>query len=369
MRRIKGIAVNLTLVVASLVVALLFCEFVLFRFVLLPSDVPANAFANGLVRYAPNQSGIWRIRNEVAAPYAINAQGWNSGAGDHVLARKPGIRRVAVVGDSMVEAMQVAHDRSMAEDLAQELSRPGGPVEVYRFAISGAPLTQYLLMIEREVLAYRPDAIIVLLVHNDFDEMFKLVQGRYTSSFLKLRMAGHEVVEEVPPVPWQPRAADWARRTAIARYLYYRWQVRIDAIKDLFLGAAHAGAQRYEANIDFAAVLREKPDIVAVTDHVFGRLAGVTQRAGTRLVIAMDGARGAIYRNTASEVLALNQLAAELAQRHGILFIDLHVAFKEDWDTNQRRFDFDSDGHWNEHGHAVAARSVATALKQRVLVH
>ena len=157
------------------------------------------------MRYVPNQSGIWRVENEIAAPYAINAQGWNSGAGDYVVARTPGVGRVAVVGDSMVEAMQVPHDKSMSERLAEELSRDGKRSEVYRFAVSGAPLSQYLYMIEREVLSYRPDWIVVVMTHNDFDEMFQFVQGRYTSSFLKLRVTDGKV-EEIPPVPWKAGA-------------------------------------------------------------------------------------------------------------------------------------------------------------------
>ena len=118
MHRLKNFAINSGLVAASLVVGLVLCEFVLFRFVFLASDVPANTFGNDLVRYVPNQSGIWRVENEIAAPYAINAQGWNSGVGDYVVARTPGVARVAVVGDSMVEALQVPHDKSMSERLA-----------------------------------------------------------------------------------------------------------------------------------------------------------------------------------------------------------------------------------------------------------
>src|SRR5215510_341642 len=118
MSRLRAVAVNSALVVGSLVFLVALCELVVFRFVLLASDVPANAFVDGLVRYAPSQAGIWRVRNEIAAPYAINAQGWNSGAGDYRIARTPGVRRIAVIGDSYVEAMQVAHDRSLAERAA-----------------------------------------------------------------------------------------------------------------------------------------------------------------------------------------------------------------------------------------------------------
>src|SRR5262249_7548620 len=225
MSRLKDIAINAGVMLGSLMIGLLLCEFVLFRFILLPSDVPANAFDNDLIRYASLQSGTWRVRNEIAAPYAINRQGWNSGTGDYALARRPGVTRVAVVGDSMVEALQVPHDRSMADKLAGELLRDGHPAEVYRFGISGAPISQYLHMMEREVAQYRPDWIVVLLIHNDFDESFEFVQGRYTSSFLKLRLANGKVTEEIAPAPWRPGAADWVRRTAIARYMYYRWQV------------------------------------------------------------------------------------------------------------------------------------------------
>jgi hypothetical protein len=363
MQRLKNLAINAGLVAASLVVAVLLCEFVVFRFVFLASDVPTNAFANGLVRYAPNQSGIWRVTNEIAAPYAINAQGWNSGVGDYVVARAPGVTRVAVVGDSIVEALQVAHDKSMSEHLAGELSRDGRRTEVYRFAMSGAPLSQYLYMIEREVLSYRPDWIVVVMIDNDFDEMFQYVQGRYTSSFLKLRVTDGKVAE-IPPEPWRAGAAEWARHTAIARFMYYRWRLRAYTIRDLLLPAARAGADtgRQETNTANKPVLRELATIRLTTDYVFARLAALAQREGTRVLLAMDGVRLAIYSGRPSDMLTLNRLAAELARRHGLPFVDLHDVFSADWAVNRRRFEYDSDYHWNEYGHAVAARAVAQEI-------
>ena len=241
MHRLKNFVINTGLVAASLLIGLLLCEFIVFRFILPASDVPANTFANDLVRYVPNQSGVWRVKNEVAAPYAINAQGWNSGVGDYVMPRTP-VARIAVVGDSFVEALPVPKDRSIAERLAADLARNGTRPEVYRFAMGGAPLSQYLHMIEREVLAYRPDWIVVVLVHNDFDEMFQLVQGRYTSSFLKLRIKDG-TVEEIPPVPWRGGMSEWLRHTATARFLYYRWRIRMESIRNLLLPAANAAGR------------------------------------------------------------------------------------------------------------------------------
>jgi lysophospholipase L1-like esterase len=361
MPRLRALAANLALSLASVLLFLAICELVIFRFVWPGSDVPANAFVDGLVRYAPNQDGIWRVRAEIAAPYRINAQGWNSGIGDYAEARRPGVRRIAIVGDSFVEALQVPYDRSVGEDFADGFGAKGGPVEVYRFGISGAPLSQYLHMIEHEVVRYRPDWVVVVVVHNDFDESYKFKAGRYTSSFLKLQVAHGQVLREILPLPWHPGAVEWLRQTATARFFLYRWQVRPELLADLLLPRAHA---TIAANTDITAVLADRADVTAVTDYLFGRIDGAVRAMGARLLLVMDGDRSAIYRDAPSPALALNRLVADTAARHHIPLVDLEPVFLADWQANHRRFDFDADSHWNEHGHAVAAAAIAQALRE-----
>ena len=350
------------MLLASLCCFLLFCEFVVFRFIWIASDAPANAFVDGLIRYAPNQRGVWRVRDEIAAPFAINAQGWNSGIGDYRIERRPGVARVAVVGDSYVEALQVPFDRSVSEDLAAALSTAAQPVEAYRFGISGAPMSQYLAMVEGEAVRYRPDWIIVVIVHNDFDESYRFVPGRYTSSFLKLRIEDGRVTGEIPAQPWAPSYLDRLRRTATARFFLYRWQLRPGFLIRELLPKAQA-APRIAANIEVATALADMAANEAVTDYVFGRLDAVARAAGARLLLAMDGDRSAIYAGTDSPVLVLNQLAARVAAAHGLPFVDLEPVFAADWQAEHRRFDVDADNHWNEHGHEVAARAIAAGLR------
>jgi hypothetical protein len=69
--------------------------------------------------------------------------------------KSPDRTRVAVIGDSYVEAFQVPHYASLAEQLEALLGEDR--TEVYRFGISGAPLSQYLYMFETEVAAYNPE--------------------------------------------------------------------------------------------------------------------------------------------------------------------------------------------------------------------
>jgi GDSL-like Lipase/Acylhydrolase family len=350
---------NIAVSIGSVILLLALCEFVVFRLIWSASDVPANAFSNDVVRYVPGQTGVWRVRDEIAAPYVINAQGWNSGVGDYATARTSGVARIAIVGDSFVEALQVPYNRSFGECIGQE----HGQAEVYRLAVAGAPMSQYLHIVEREVGAYNPDWIVVLLVHNDFDEAFTFKQGRYTSSFRKLRIEDGRVADEIAPEPWRPGATEWLRRTALARFFLYRWQVRPQTAIDFFLSPARANA-RHAANIEISAVLAKEKEIRVATEYVVERIAARAKDMGAKLLIAMDGDRQAIYAGrTTSEPLMLNRIAAEAAARSGVTFVDLHPVFAAEWNVSGRRFEFNSDAHWNEYGHAVAAGAIASAMR------
>ena len=89
----------------------------------------------------------------------------------------------------------------MAEQLDNKLINS----EVYRFAISGAPLSQYLHILRHEVLKYSPDLVVINLVHNDFEQSYLKHIGIYTSSFLKLKIADGKVVGEYNPVKYEKR--------------------------------------------------------------------------------------------------------------------------------------------------------------------
>jgi hypothetical protein len=365
MGRLPGWVLNLGLCCASLLVFLALCELVIFRFVLPASDIPESAFIDGVIRHEPNQRGVYRLRDEIEAPFAINRQGWNSGLADYRLKREPGVGRIAVIGDSYVEATEVPFNASFAELTERDLRDDGCPVEVQRFGMSGAPLSQYLHVLEREVLEYRPDWVVVVLVHNDFEESFRFKPGRYTSSFLKLRIDDDEVIEEIAPLPYRGGSFDWLRWSATVRYLYYTWRLRPRALRNLFLGPPQG---TYEANIDVDASMRALDEIEVATDHVLGRIAAVAAEHDIGVLLVMDGHRQAIYGEAEADrswgPLAINVLVAETAAAHGLPFIDLHEHFSADWQRRRQRFEHDSDWHWNATGHEVVAGVLSGFLSQ-----
>jgi len=341
-----GWAKNLLTLLGALGFLALACEFVLFRLVMPGTDLPANAMIDGLIRWQPDSTGVYRRGNAIAAPFRINRQGWNSRHESYAEARS-GKCRALLIGDSYVEAFQVEHRASLAERLEDQHG-----AEVYRFGISGAPLSQYVLMAERLVPRYAPDRVIVLLVHNDFVESYRRLPGRFTSSFLKLDLNEGRVAGETPPAPYVAPATDWLRRSATMRFFWYRWNVTPETLR-----RALGGGERFAANVAVDEVAAELPNIRVATEHLFARLA----RLGRPVLVAMDGVRQAIYDGSddASGVRALNRLAAEAAARHGLAFLDLHTAFAADWAQHRQRFDFgDVDFHWNQRGHDLAARAI-----------
>jgi hypothetical protein len=366
---------SLLLVPASLLALLLASE-LCFRFVLPAPDLPAPAFIDGVLRHEPGQRGVyWSApfglkggQEDVRASFAINAQGWNSERADYPLVRQAepaGPLRIAVVGDSYVEALQVPPEASLAEGLEREL---GAGAEVFRYGMSGAPLSQYLHMARKAALPAKPNVLVVLLVHNDFDESWRDVPGMYAKSFLRLRLGPGGAVEELPPAPYhQGLVARIRTLSATWRYLAYGRQVRFEALRRLFLPQERPG--QYQANIDISGLAGREALDRRATGYLFGRLAAESAQAGARLLLVMDGVRGPIEagapeaQDYGAGALRLNHMAAEEAERLGIPFLDLHPVFAEDFRTAHRPFAFRTDGHWNAHAHALAARAVASRLR------
>jgi len=364
MPRLRSIAINLALVLVSTLACMAFFEFVVFHTILLPSDAPRLDFVDGIIRYAPRQEGVWRVRDEIAAPYRINSQGWNSGTGDYARDRTADVTRIAVIGDSYVEAFQVAYDASMAEKLGGELTAAGRRAEVYRFGIGGAPLSQYVHMAEREVIQYRPDWIVVNVVHNDFDESYRFVQSRYTSYFLKFRIEDGKVAGDLQPTPWRDGAVERLRHTATIRFFFHRWNLRPEGLINLLLMRRAGAAESPPADIEIDGALYARRDLEAVAQHAVVRLAAASARAGARLLIVMDGDRKAIYAGAASSpALELNRIMAAAAERHGIAFLDMHPHFAAHWAAHRQRLSFELDYHWNELAHSLVGAAVADHIR------
>lgn len=382
MIRLRRAAANLGLLAASLVAFLAALE-LFFRFVLPASDYPTLAYAGDVLRYRPGQQGRYRVQEEIDAPFAINAQGWNAARPSFDPAKPAGATRVAIIGDSFIEAFQVPATASVAEQLE---ALPGRTkVEALRFGMSGAPFSHYLWMLEREALRFRPDVVVLNLVHNDFDESWRDAGGRYGIAFQHLAAEGDRIAGWIEPKPYDAGVSDLLMRSATLRFLRFNRQVSRAALTTALFGETAAPPPRkdrpppagagagsavlreaakasnlpwVDANVYLERVFEDPDLLAAATDAMVARAAALAKQHGFRLLLTMDGVRQAIYEGRDSRALALNRLVAEMAARHGVDFVDLHPRFAEAWARERQRFDHVHDNHWNVRGHAVAARAI-----------
>ena len=94
---------------------------------------------------------------------------------EHSIEKPEGVYRVAVLGDSYSEAMQVdakdAFWSVLGDKLTQCAYRPGKRIEVINFGVSGFGTAQEYLMLESMAMRYRPDLVLLQFMNgNDVDD-------------------------------------------------------------------------------------------------------------------------------------------------------------------------------------------------------
>jgi hypothetical protein len=297
------------------------------------------------IGYLAQQRTRWRI----------NKAGWNS---DIDFGETKRNLRIAVIGDSYVEALQV----NVGDSLAGQLRRMVSPeIEVYDFGISGAPLSQYLQMARYARAHFNPDILVVNVVHNDFDE--SLCSVKRTAGMLCLEVEG-DSVREAPILPYQPNPVlRMARHVALFRYVTVNLKL-IAWFQQAFV-SNRTNAQ-YNANIDVQEVRSNESRIKQATDYVLKKLQ--LENEGKPVVFLIDAPRKDIYAGTLahSNVLWLNELLRTKCREFGFDVIDLTEEFARLFEAHHVHFESEYDWHWNELGHKTAAGKLYDHLSARL---
>jgi hypothetical protein len=119
-------------------------------------------------RFTPASNYWFFGENDHPVHGRINSLGWRDR--ERTLEKPDGVYRVAVMGDSYVEALQVELDSTfvaITERRLNELLERSGVwlrVECMNFGRSGMTTTEELIVLEREVLPCNPDAVVVLFM-------------------------------------------------------------------------------------------------------------------------------------------------------------------------------------------------------------
>ncbi|WNM63514.1 SGNH/GDSL hydrolase family protein [Candidatus Nitrospira neomarina] len=171
-------AANLALVFMGCGIAFVLVEIGLFLFGI---SYPSFFIADDLTGYAhkPGAEGLYS--NEGEAYIRINSMGLRDR--EHTLEKPLGTFRIALLGDSFTEAMQVPAEQIYAARLEHELSDcpslAGRQVEAINFGVSGFSTAQELLVLRHKASLYDPDLVLLALyTENDIRGNLRALYGK-----------------------------------------------------------------------------------------------------------------------------------------------------------------------------------------------
>jgi hypothetical protein len=115
-------------------------------------------------RFTPGREYWFFAENDHAIQGRINAMGWRDHERTRATARAT---RVAVLGDSYVEAFQVELDSTFAA-IAERLARAHGlEIEFMNFGRSGMGVAEERIVLTRDILPCNPDVVVLLFTPNN----------------------------------------------------------------------------------------------------------------------------------------------------------------------------------------------------------
>lgn len=357
---------NILFVTVPMLLILFFLLEIVSRIFFPGSDVPKTIFDDKeqLVKYSREYGtrGLWTKGNlaQQRGRWRINNDGWNSPI-DYTPEKKPGVTRVAVIGDSYIEAWQVDAEKNYPALLGKAL---GDKYEVYSFGVSGAPLSQYLHMSRYVEKKYSPDIYIFNLVHNDFHESIKGMA--YIPQFMTVQMDNDSTFTEVQPV--KPERTHnkvpggiVLRKSSLFRYLYFNLN-----LMDKFR-SKKAGAKEVEMNVAVSDVVDKQDSLRAVTGYVLAKIK--SELGNKKIIFVMDAPRQNIYKGDLeqSKIKHLNTMVDSLTHKMDLPFIDLTPYMAKDYLQNKKRFESDYDNHWAAYGHQFVANVLYQYFKNNKL--
>ena len=389
----KRFAAPLALLLGSVLVSLVIGESVLraigfsFPSFWLPDPLTGS-------RLRPGVEGWNRIEGE--AYVKVNSRGLRDR--EHALPKPGGTYRIAVLGDSYAEALQVRLEETFWWLLARRLEacgfQPGKRIEAVNFGVSGYGTAQQLLTLRHRAADYSPDLVLLAFFPgNDVRNNSKTLERENLRPFFLLR-DGKLVLDDsfaTAPSFLESRRAG-AQRAALQDLRLYQLlrkarAGRLEVGHNAPIAVALAdGAERLpplaERGLD-ENVLREPADAAwrdawAVTEGLLLAMRQETGRHGARFVVAVLSSAGAVYpdpdlRRRYAELLGVGDLfypdqrLREFGERHRIEVVALTETMQRHADaTGAYLHGFANAqlgfGHWNQAGHVLGAELIARQL-------
>ncbi|HUQ75535.1 MAG TPA: SGNH/GDSL hydrolase family protein [Burkholderiales bacterium] len=385
---------NLALVGASLVVALILGEGALrvagfsYPNFWLPDPVTGTALRPGMEGWQRDEGRVY---------VKISAQGLRDR--QHTLAKADGVYRIAILGDSYAEALQVELERTFWSLLPKKLEScgfaRGKSVETINFGVSGFGTGNELLTLRTRVWQYSPDMVLLAFFPgNDVRNNSPALEKERFWPFFSLKdgkLHLDAAFRDDPEFREKQRIA--IERAALQDLRMYQLMRRVRAgsivqhlhnapIAAAIASGSNGGDKLTEPGLD-EQVFHEPRDAKwreawDITDRLLVAASEETRNKRVRFVVTVLSTPGSVFPNPQMRARYAQSLGVEtlfypeqrltgLGERHGFDVVALAPEMQKRADATQTYFHGFANtkpgfGHWNEAGHAAAAELIAERL-------
>lgn len=347
--------------------------------------------------HRPDPQLGWTLRPGLAAWYTKEGRAFvrTNAAGSRddreYSRRKPeGIYRIAVLGDSYSEAMQVPRSQAYWALLPQRLSacgfRPARSIEVLNFGVSGYGTAQELIALESAALGYRPDLVLLQFTNgNDVQNNSRVLEEEKGRPFFVMAEGALRLDDSFAASP------DFQRRTspllaAMRKAADYSRVVQL--VREARPSRLLARAQAEPAGAGVEQGM--EPFVLApprdarweqawrITEALIERTRAAAERGGARFLLASvpyaiqvhpgRGLREALQAELGvPDLFYPDRRLERFAAREGIHAVVLAPEMQRLAERTGAYFHgFERSGmgrgHWNAEGHQVAATLIARKI-------
>ena len=309
---------------------------------------------------------------------------------EHAVPKPPGTLRVAVLGDSMAEALQVPLESNFSSLLERTLKAckafAGRDVEVMNFGVSGYGTAQELLMFRHRVRAYSPDiTILAFYAGNDVRNNSRELEPNKLRPFYVLQ-AGQLVLDDSfrSDPEYQSFKSTFELRSNFFGLRVFQFARRIKNIVEQRREIATTGARGVTSEPGADDQVFVSPatavwkDAWEITERLIVMLRDEVVAAGGRLLVLSIPIAVEAYPDPGARMQFMKRLGVpdlwypekrlqQFAERENLDVITLGERFQSYADRDRTYlYGFPNthlgSGHLNENGHKLVAEALAQHL-------
>jgi hypothetical protein len=290
----------------------------------------------------------------------------------------PGVLRIAVLGDSFTEGLQVDEPATWVQQLQALLMsertcglRRGHPagVEVLNFGVGGYGTGQELLTWRHLARRYHPDLVLLALYPgNDFTD--NEPQAHADRPVFRLDNKGRLQLDNSfrSSASYRSRTS-WPGQLVDGLINHSRLLQLLNEAKNRWANRTPAPSQQ-PARQAAPSTPQASPQAWALTDALIGALAAETRAAGARFAVVSTSSPDQLWprpEQRPAEPFAQEQRFAALLAARRIPYLPLAPQLQRQADLQRLTLhgfpgQAPGEGHWNATGHRLAAAAIAPLL-------